>query len=59
MVKDDNIEKSYKLKIYESDKEFKRRYQAATPEEQAKMGHKPTDHADMGDIKITDMAMVK
>lgn len=34
MTKKDNIEKSYKLKITERDKEFKRRYQAASPEEQ-------------------------
>ena len=33
--KDNNIEKSYKLEITERDKAFKRRYQAASPKEQA------------------------
>ena len=54
--KDNNIEKSYTLNIYESDKEFKRMYQAASPEEQAKMGYDVPHHADMEDIIITEMA---
>lgn len=55
-TKDNNIEKSYKLKITERDKEFKRRYQAASPEEQAKMGYDVPHHADMEDIRLTEMA---
>ena len=54
--KDNNIEKSYTLNIYESDKEYKRMYQAASPEEQAKMGYDVPHHADMEDIRLTEMA---
>ena len=36
--KDNNIEKSYKLEISERDKEFKRMYQAASPEKRKTMG---------------------
>ena len=53
---DNNIEKSYTLNIYESDKEFKRKYQAASPEQQAKMGYDVPHHADMEDIRLTEMA---
>ena len=44
---DNNIEKSYTLEITERDKAFKRRYQAASPEEQEKMGYDVPHHADM------------
>ena len=53
---DTNIEKSYKLEITERDKEFKRRYQAASPEEQAKMGYDFPNDADSEDIEITRLA---
>ena len=53
---DNNIEKSYTLEITERDKAFKRRYQAASPEEQEKMGYDVPHHADMEDIIITEMA---
>ena len=53
---DNNIEKSYEFVIFEGDKKFKRMYQAASPEEQAKMGHDVPHHADMEDIRITEMA---
>ena len=53
---DNNIEKSYEFVIYEGDKKFKRMYQAASPEEQEKMGYDVPHHADMEDIIITEMA---
>lgn len=52
--KDNNIEKSYTLTIYESDKVFKRMYQAASPEKQDKMGYDLPNDADAEDIEITD-----
>ena len=51
--KDNNIEKSYKLKITERDKEFKRRYQAASPEEQKTFGYDFPNDADDADLEIT------
>ena len=51
-----NIEKSYEFVIDEDDKEFKRKYQAASSEQQAKMGYDVPHHADMEDIIITEMA---
>ena len=54
--KDNNIEKSYTLDITERDKAFKRRYQAASPEEQAKMGYDFPNDADAEDIEITRLA---
>ena len=44
------------MEITERDKAFKRRYQAASPEEQEKMGYDVPHHADMEDIIITEMA---
>ena len=49
--KDNNIEKSYKLEITERDKAFKRRYQAASPEERKTFGYVPND-ADAHDLEI-------
>lgn len=43
-------------KLQKRDKAFKRRYQAASPEEQEKMGYDVPHHADMEDIIITEMA---
>ena len=54
--KDNNIEKSYKLEITDRDKAFKRRYQAASPKEQAKMGYDFPNDADAEDIEITRLA---
>ena len=48
-----NIEKSYEFVIYESDKEFKRMYQAASPEKRAKMGYDFPNDADDADLEIT------
>ncbi len=50
---DNNIEKSYELKITERDKEFKRRYQAASPEERKKFGYDVPNDADDADLEIT------
>ena len=50
--KDNNIEKSYKLKITERDKEFKRRYQAASPEERKTFGYDFPNDADAHDWKL-------
>lgn len=50
--KDNNIEKSYKLKITERDKEFKRRYQAASPEERKTFGYDFPNDADAHDLEI-------
>ena len=54
--KDNNIEKSYKLEISEMDKEFKRMYQAASPEKRKTMGYDVPDDADAEDLEITRMA---
>ncbi len=56
MTKDSNIKKSYTLEIGESDKEFKRRYQSVSPEQQKKMGYDVPHHADMEDIELTRLA---
>ena len=48
-----NIEKSYKLTIYEDDKVFKRMYQAASPEERKKFGYDVPNDADAEDLEIT------
>lgn len=56
MTKDSNIKKSYTLEIGESDKEFKRRYQSISPEQQKKMGCDVPHHADMEDIELTRLA---
>ena len=51
-----NIEKSYTLTIFESDKEFKRMYQAASPEKRKTMGYDvPNDATDATDrdLEIT------
>ena len=50
---DNNIEKSYELKITERDKEFKRRYQAASPEERKTFGYDFPNDADDADLEIT------
>ena len=47
-----NIEKSYELKITERDKEFKRRYQAASPEERKTFGYDFPNDADAHDLEI-------
>ena len=49
---DNNIEKSYTLEITERDKEFKRRYQAASPEEQKTFGYDFPNDADAHDLEI-------
>ena len=54
--KDNNIEKSYKLEISEMDKEFKRMYQAASPEKRKTMGYDVPNDADAEDLEITRMA---
>ena len=54
--KDNNIEKSYKLEISEMDKEFKRMYQAASPEKRETMGYDVPNDADAEDLEITRMA---
>ena len=54
--KDNNFEKSYKLKISEMDKELKRMYQAASPEKRAKMGYDLPNDADAEDMEITRLA---
>ena len=51
--KDNNIEKSYKLEISEMDKEFKRMYQAASPEKRKTMGYDVPNDADAEDLEIT------
>lgn len=51
-----NIEKSYTLTIFESDKEFKRMYQAASPEKRKTMGYDLPNDADAEDLEITRMA---
>ena len=51
--KDNNIEKSYKLEISEMDKELKRMYQAASPEERKKFGYDVPNDADAEDLEIT------
>lgn len=51
--KDNNIEKSYTLTIYEDDKEFKRMYQAASPEERKKFGYDVPNDATDRDLEIT------
>ena len=56
MAKKDNIEKSYKLEISEMDKEFKRMYQAASPEKRKTMGYDVPNDADAEDLEITRMA---
>ena len=56
MAKKDNIENSYKLEIYESDKAFKRMYQAASPEKRKTMGYDLPNDADAEDMEITCMA---
>lgn len=54
--KDNNIEKSYKLEISEMDKEFKRMYQAASPEKRKTMGYDVPNDADAEDLEITRLA---
>jgi hypothetical protein len=56
MAKKDNIEKSYKLEISEMDKEFKRMYQAASPEKRKTMGYDVSNDADAEDLEITRLA---
>ena len=51
-----NIEKSYTLTIFESDKELKRMYQAASPEKRKTMGYDLPNDADAEDLEITRMA---
>ena len=51
-----NIEKSYTLTIFESDKEIKRMYQAASPEKRKTMGYDLPNDADAEDLEITRMA---
>lgn len=51
--KDNNIEKSYTLTIFESDKVFKRMYQAASPEERKKFGYDVPNDATDRDLEIT------
>lgn len=51
--KDNNIEKSYEFIITEGEKEFKRRYQAASPEERKKFGYDFPNDADAADLEIT------
>ena len=46
-----NIEKSYTLTIFESDKEFKRMYQAASPEKRKTMGYDVPNDATDRDLK--------
>ena len=53
---DNNIEKSYKLEISEMDKEFKRMYQAASPEKRKTMGYDVPNDADAEDLEITRLA---
>lgn len=53
---DTNIEKSYTLTIYESDKKFKRMYQAASPEERKKFGYDVPNDATDRDLEITRLA---
>ena len=53
---DNNIEKSYKLEISEMDKEFKRMYQAASPEKRKTMGYDLPNDADEEDMEITRLA---
>ena len=48
-----NIEKSYTLTIFESDKEFKRMYQAASPEKRKTMGYELPNDADADELEIT------
>ena len=50
---ENNIEKSYTLTIFESDKEFKRMYQAASPEKRKTMGYDVPNDADDADLEIT------
>ena len=50
---DNNIEKSYTLTIFESDKEFKRMYQVASPEKRKTMGYDVPNDADDADLEIT------
>ena len=50
---ENNIEKSYTLTIFESDKEFKRMYQAASPEERKKFGYDVPNDATDRDLEIT------
>ena len=48
-----NIEKSYTLTIFESDKEFKRMYQAASPEKRKTMGYEVPNDATAREMEIT------
>ncbi len=50
---DNNIEKSYEFIITEGEKEFKRRSQAASPEERKKFGYDVPNDADDADLEIT------
>ena len=50
---DNNIEKSYTLTIFESDKEFKRMYQVASPEKRKTMGYDVPNDATDRDLEIT------
>lgn len=52
----DKIEKSAELVIYESDKEFKRRFQASSKEEQEQMWFDLPQDADEWDMEITRKA---
>ena len=52
MAKKDNIEKAYTFIPGESDKEFKRMYQAASPEERKTFGYDFPNDADAHDLEI-------
>ena len=53
----EKIEKSFRNFVpYESDKEFKRRFQAASPEERREMGFDFTKDADMDEVEYVRQA---
>jgi predicted ABC-type ATPase len=56
MAKKDNIEKAYTFIPGESDKEFKRMYQAASPEERKKFGFDLLNDADAEELEINRLA---
>ena len=54
--KDNNIEKAYTFIPSESDKEFKRMYQAASPEKRKTMGFDLLNDADAEELEINRLA---
>lgn len=54
--KNNNIKKSYVFTPSEFDKRFKRRCQAASPEEQKRMGYDVLDEFDERDLEIARIA---